>query len=297
MTESALPSPADTAARIVDAEPARAAESAATARSDRARSKAYRSRFIVIYFALAGVLGAGLGALVVLTLGDSNDAGSVKPTAAASQFTPSTAGELGAMELAEQVQRNYRLGNGSELVSIVASRNTIQDGNLGVLRVRYQVVQPGDALGDKDSDLVVPGSAIQYSLCGSGAGCTIPGARSVERGALVRQAGLELAVRTFQHDPDVDNVAVFLGPVAPPQGWEGYAMVFNRALVERNDPGLISAPIVATIPRAGKRIAPRQLTEKQVKQIDQRTRSYVYAFRYQLIGGREAVLQLQPSKS
>lgn len=297
MTESALPPPIDAAARIIDAEPARAAESSATARSDRARSKAYRSRFIVIYFALAGVLGAGLGALIFLTIDGSGDGGSAKPTAAASQFAPSTTGELGAIELAEQVQRHYRLGNGNELVNIVASRNTIQDGNLGVLRVRYQVVQPGDALGDKDSDLVVPGSAIQYSFCGSGAACTIPGARSVARGAVVRQAGLELAVRTFQHDPDVDNVAVFLGPVAPPQGWEGYAMVFNRALVERNDPSLISAPVASTIPRAGKKIVPAQLTKKQVEQIDRLTRSYVYAFRYQLIGGREAVLQLQPSKS
>lgn len=293
MSEATTPPVVGGALGFIEAEPAQPIGQAERAsRTDRARSAAYRSRFVIIYFALALVAVAGAGALIVTLL--KSDKVPAKP--AASQFTPSRVGELGAVELAENVQRKYRRSTGEELVGVVASRNTIQDGSLGLIRVRYQYVQPFDSSADRDSKVVAPESAIQYSLCGTSASCTIPGAASPIRFAMLRREGLELAVRTFQSDGNVDNVTVFLRPVESPQGWEGYALVFDRAELNRAEPTLLSRSLRETLPGPTKTITPIQLKQTQVAHIEKLTRPYLYLFRYQLLGGRDALMQLQPAK-
>jgi hypothetical protein len=288
-------SAADATQGFIEAEPAQAVnQPKGDSRADRARSAAYHKRFVVMYVCLALIAGIGVGALVVSLT--SSDTAPTKTAATAAQFTPSQAGELGAVQLAEDVQRKYRNTNGDELVGVVASRNTLQDGNLGLIRVRYQYIQPFDSSANGDSKVVTPTSAIQYSLCGTNAQCAIPGKASTTRFALLRRQGLELALRTFQNDSSVDNVSVFLRPVAPQQGWEGYALVFDRAELNRAEPGLIEQPLPATLPGAGKTIAPDQLQNSQISQIEKLTRPYLYQFRYQLLGGRDALMQLQPAK-
>ena len=261
-------------------------------RAERARHSAYRGRFILVYFGLALVLGSAVGALVVgLT---SSDTKTTKPEARA--FTPETSGEPGAIDLAANVQRTYRLADGAPLVEILASRNTLQDGNLGYLRVRYQVIEPADQEKSRDSQIIRANDAIQFSLCGHGAACAIPGTASVARAALIRRQGLELALRTLTDDSRVDNVVVFLRPVPPPQGsaFEGYVLMFSRGLINRNDPALLTRPLGVTLPGLGSKITPAQLTQDQILQIDELTRPYLYLFRYQLIGGHDAVMDLQP---
>jgi len=210
--------------RLVDAplaKPAQPTES--MPREERARLSGYRRRFGIVYVLLALATGVAVGALIVEALRDPAPSESL-PTGTA-QAGPSEPGELGAMQIADQVQRNYRLPNGDELVNVVASRNTLQDGNLGYLRVGYQVIRPGDGFKDKDSLLVQPEDAIQYSLCGAGQSCAIPGTASTDRGILVRRMGLELALRTLKFDPSVDNVTVFLGPIPPPAGVDGVVLI------------------------------------------------------------------------
>ena len=262
-------------------------------RSERGRRSAYRNRFVAVYFGLAIVLGTAVGALAVALR--SPDATTAKP--AKPVFRPATSGELGATDLASNVQRNYRRVGGAALVDIVATRNTLQNGNLGLLRVRYQVVQPVDSAKDRDSRLVVPTDALQYSLCGTDAQCAIPGTPSVARLALLRREGLELAIRSFQNDPKVDNVVVFVGPVPPPQGssFEGYALMFSRGSIEHDDPALLTRPLATTLPGAGSKITANQLTQDQVVRIGELTRPYLYLYRYQLLGGRDAAMYLQPA--
>ena len=288
--------PGDDHARFVEADPAQPVATDAeegASRSDRARRTAYHSRFVAVYVALALVVGIGAGALVISLL--KADPEPAAPVATA--FTPSRAGELGAVELAEDVQRKYRRQNGQELVGVVASRNTLQDGNLGLIRVRYQYIQPADSGADSDSKIVAPDSAIQYSLCGTSVACAIPGAASPTRFALLRRQGLELAIRTFQNDSSVDNVAVFLRPVEPSAGWEGYALVFDRAVLNRNEPGLLTHSLGETLPGKAKTITPAALKAPQITRIEKLTRPYLYLFRYQLLGGRDALMQLQPAKA
>lgn len=283
---------------FVDAEPAEPVgnetQENAVSRADRARNAGYRSRFVALYVGLGLVAVVGVGAFVVSIVKD--DAATSTPVA--SQFTPSRVGELGAVELAENVQRKYRLATGDELVGVVASRNTLQDGNLGLIRVRYQLVQPLDSASEKDSKVITPRDAIQFSLCGTGTACAIPGKASAARFALLKREALELAIRTFQNDSSVDNVSVFLRPVPPTDAsFEGYTLMFDRAELNRNEPGLISRPLRETLPGAKKTITTAELRPAHLKQIDSLTRSYLYQYRYQLLGGRDALMQLQPAKS
>jgi hypothetical protein len=279
--------------RLVDAplaKPAQPTES--MPREERARLSGYRRRFGIVYVLLALATGVAVGALIVEALRDPAPSESL-PTGTA-QAGPSEPGELGAMQIADQVQRNYRLPNGDEFVNVVASRNTLQDGNLGYLRVGYQVIRPGDGFKDKDSLLVQPEDAIQYSLCGAGQSCAIPGTASTDRGILVRRMGLELALRTLKFDPSVDNVTVFLGPIPPPAGVDGVVMMFRRNVLEKQNPGLFSQPLSRILPGSGSLIQPSQMPSAVARRVDQLTRSNLYYGVYQLIGGRDALLQLQP---
>ena len=279
--------------RLVDAPLAKPADpSEPVPREERARLSGYRRRFGIVYVVLALVTGVAVGALIVEALKDP------APTEAtpkgAAQFRPSEPGELGAMQIADQVQRNYRLPNGDELVNVVASRNTLQDGNLGYLHVRYQIIRPADGTKDKDSVLVIPDDAIQYSLCGGGRSCAIPGTASADRGLLVRRMGLELALRTMKFDPSVDNVTVFLGPIPPPAGVDAVLLMFRRNVIENANPGLLSQPLSKILPRSESRIEPGQMPSDVARRVDQLTRSNLYYGVYQLVGGRDALLQLQP---
>lgn len=277
--------------RLVDAPLAKPAAEDKTPREERARLSGYRKRFGLVYVALALVTGIAVGALIVVALRTDTPAQTAAPKTA--RFSPTEPGELGAMQIAELVQRNYRLPNGDELVNVVASRNTLQDGNLGYLHVRYQIIRPGDGFKNKDSLLVQPDDAIQYSLCGVGPSCAIPGTATADRGLLVRRMGLELALRTLKFDPSVDNVSVFLRPM-PADGSDGVVLVYRRSILENLNPGLLSQPLERTLPGAGSIIQPGQMRADVARRVDQLTRSNLYYGVYQLIGGRDALLQLQP---
>lgn len=261
-------------------------------RADRARHSAYRSRFVLIYFALAIVLGSAVGALAI-TLRSSSSS-KAKPQAPV--FNPSANGEIAAMALAANVQRRYRTADGKALVDVIASRNTLQNGDLGYLRVRFQVVQPLDAQNGRDSQVLRTNDAIQYSLCGTGAQCAIAGTPTPAHAGLLQREALELALRTLGNDAHVDNVSVFIRPVPPPQGssFEGYVYVFNRGLITKNDPSLLSQPLQETLPGAGSTLTPAQMDQDQILRIEELTRPYLYLFRYQVIGGRDAAIDLQP---
>jgi hypothetical protein len=260
-------------------------------RKDKARRSGYRGRFVLVYFGLAIVVGVAIGALVVvLASPEKHDA---KP---AQIYTPSIRGEVGAIELANNVQRTYRGAGDTPFVDVVATRNTLQDGNLGLLRVRYQVIQPADAAKDRDSRILAPDDAIQYSLCGSDTNCSIPGTATQLRGALLRREALELAVRTFQNDQSVDNVVVFLRPFQPPDGsgYEGYALMLNRNLLMHDDPGLLTRPIESTLPGIGTKMTQERMTTSSARRVEELTKPHLYLYRYQLIGGRDALMELQP---
>jgi hypothetical protein len=98
----------------------------------------------------------------------------------------------------------------------------------------------------------------------------------------------------MKFDPSVDNVTVFLGPIPPPAGVDGVVMMFRRNVLEKQNPGLFSQPLSRILPGSGSLIQPSQMPSAVARRVDQLTRSNLYYGVYQLIGGRDALLQLQP---
>ena len=283
----------DTASRAatVEAEPARPFGGlGAPSRAERARNDGYRLRFVLVYFLLAIVAGAAVGAFAVIL---SRPSATKAPRAGAA--VPSAGGELGVMELATNVARNYRLETGAEFVDVVASRNTVQNG-LNTLRVRFQLIQPSDALQTGDSRIMSPTNAFQYSLCGAANECAVPGGASALNGAFLSREALELAIRTFQGNKSVDNVVTFLRPLPVPQGKtaEGFVLMFDRRSIMRDDPALIARDISATLPGAGSTLTPSGINTAEIQRIEELIRPYLFLYRYQLIGGHDAVMQLEP---
>ena len=74
----------------------------------------------------------------------------------------------------------------------------------------------------------------------------------------------------------------------------GVVLVFRRDVLERQNPGLLTQPLERTLPGAGSSIQPGQMRQDVARRVDQLTRPHLYYGIYQLIGGRDALLQLQP---
>ena len=105
---------------------------------------------------------------------------------------------------------------------------------------------------------------------------------------------LELALRTLQHDPKIQNVTVFLRPIAPPPNTDGYVLVFRRDALQKSDPEVLIKPLEEIIPGVGSQILPATMTRIQQRRVEELTRPNLYVGVYQLIGGRDVLLQLQP---
>ncbi|MGH3126650.1 MAG: hypothetical protein ACRDPX_01895 [Gaiellaceae bacterium] len=178
-------------------------------RADRARRFAYRSRFAAIYVALAIVAGVGIGTLLVLV-----GRGSPAPAPAWSAFEPTGSAEQRAAQIADHVSGQYRLPTGDALVSI-----TYQGPPIGTLdgttvqAVRAVAVRPDTTGGRADASDIATIDArntVQYTLCGLGRNCAIPGKASDERGQLLRRQALELALYSFHYVDGVDSTLILL---------------------------------------------------------------------------------------
>jgi hypothetical protein len=268
-------------------EPVNAPEPRPTA--DRHGLTPYRSRFGVLYLALAVIAGIAVGGLIV-SLGRGEQSQNTTPTKL-DVIKANDRGEIGAQGLAEEVQRRYTLGPNEPLVNVVASRNTLQDGQLNTFRVRYQLVRDQDATFGEDSRLIVLDNAIQYSLCGAARACAIPGQASADRLTLLRRMGLELALRTMRMDSRIGNVAIFLRPVPPPDNTDGYVMMFERSRLEA---GWLKDPLAKVLPGGDRPLRPGALTLSESQRIDKATRRHLYIGVYQFVGGRDPLLQLVP---
>ena len=113
--------------------------------------------------ALALVLGSAVGALVVGLRSSS----STKAKPQAPVFNPRPAASSARSTSPPTSSARYRLADGEALVDVLASRNTLQDGNLGLSAgslTRWS--QPLDAQNGRDSQVLRTNDAIQYSLCG-----------------------------------------------------------------------------------------------------------------------------------
>ena len=141
----------------------------APTRRDRARKSSYRLRFGIIYLALAAIVGAGVGAFVVLATR------SAPPEAAAwSSWEPTGSRLARVRQIADRIPKAYKQGNGEQLTVTQASQLAVPNPSAsGDTPVASIFVSPDASRGraeEFDINTYSGADAIAYGLCGLGAG-------------------------------------------------------------------------------------------------------------------------------
>jgi hypothetical protein len=199
----------------------------------------HQRRFGLAYLLLAIGVGVAVGLGIVL-IGRGSSSHTASGSAA---FTPQQQGELGAREIAAHVGHEYRLPNGSDLVGVIGQRPSYQN-----VAMHDNLVRPSDAQNPKDvADLPI-GNGIMFLLCGLGQNCSISGSPSPARTLLIEQEVLELALRTFKNDSDVQTVTALMPPTAAqPSRSQNIVAFFRRQDVAP----LLGRPLSSTFTRRG----------------------------------------------
>jgi hypothetical protein len=163
----------------------------------------FRSRFGFLFGVLGGLALCAAGALVLLLASDRNTGPQLAENWSAWQPETTRMAD-GALEIAEHVGAQYRLGGGGQLVQITTTPLELQGEEIGV------AVRPkGSALE------MLEGAGLLYILDGLGPNGTVAtGAPSKKRGRLLRREALELALYSFRYLEDVTMVAVLIPQAA-----------------------------------------------------------------------------------
>jgi hypothetical protein len=200
-SEVSLPAAAST--ELVQAQPVAAAE--APTRQEPARVGNYRRRFGIVYFFLAVVSGAAVGAFLVLV-----ERPPAPKSEAWSAWRPSGNETARILQIADRVPQGYRLGDGSALAvahpsSPTAVSSTDQSVSVPVSQI---TVLP------KLSNVATTGS-LQIALCGLGSNCAIAsGKPSTARYELLRREAVELALYTFKYVNSTSSITVLMPPAS-----------------------------------------------------------------------------------
>lgn len=289
MAEDVTPSAASEAAAL----PAQRGQAASSpvrvpSRSERARSSVYRLRFAIVYVVLAAIVGAGVGAFVVL-LTRPDDA----PAAEWSAWQPAEDASEAAKtkQIADHVSTAYRLPSGNQLAVAVVGPPQFSAAESGSIQVSAVAVRPDTSRGQAEEDDIKihdASNTLMIQLCGLGERCSISeGEPSAERHALLRREALELSLYTFKYVEDVDSVVVFLPP-RPDE--ETGTSVFLREQDVREE---LRRPLAATLsvkttPALG------QIPPKEEAAVDRITLDRVYGYGVTQAQDGSAILILEP---
>jgi hypothetical protein len=255
--------------------------------SDRRAARPYRRRFAVIYALLALVLGAGIGALVVLLA--KPDA---VPTPAWSSWEPTGSSNARVKQIADHVAKEYRQ-QGQQMVVALGGPPTVTAGGdtTSPIPIAAIAVRPDTSTGkaeESDIKIVDAKTSMQYVLCGLGDGCALSqGPPTEARHMLLRRQALELALFTFKYVDGVDSVTIFL---PPPPGSQSQA---TAVFLERKDVGPeLSKPLTQTLSPITP--SPGTIKPAELQTLNRITRSRLYQFQYTQAQDLSAVLVLDP---
>jgi hypothetical protein len=248
-----------------------------------------RRRFGVAYLALAAIVGAAVGLVVVLATRDDGH----QQTQVWSSWAPHTTGTLGAREIARHVSTQYHLENGSLFTSVVAGPMEIESSQ-GPIPVSAILISSGKAgVRQERIDIAFPEAGVFYQLVGSGQNRSIPGQATLSRGQLVRREALELALYTFHYMPQADYVLAFM---PPPAGVSPQSPLFNRAVLLPRD-GLgqeLRMPLKAALPPGEVKMTPSRLTSAQANAIEAITAGRVFRYDFQQAADQSVLVVLSP---
>jgi hypothetical protein len=257
-------------------------------RAERARRTAYRSRFAIIYLALAALAGAALGTAVVLV-----GRGSPAPAPSWSQWQPEGSAERRAAQIADRVSSSYRLTESAPLATAIAGPPSAPTADGSLLRMRAIIVRPQVSRGQQEADdnkAYDARGSMMYLLC-SGVGSTC--SYSAETGtpavyALLRRQALELSLYTFEYVDGVDTVVVVLPSREGQQ--LGNAVFLERSDVRRE----LSRPLAETLsapttPDVG------AIPAEELRTIDRITRPRLYTYQYDAAADGSPIMILTPA--
>jgi hypothetical protein len=199
MAEDVTPSAASGSAALQPSLAGGAADRLPT-RSERARSSMYRMRFAIVYVVLAAIVGAGVGAFVVLVTRPDE-----APSAAWSSWQPDgDASEAAqAKQIADHVSSAYRLPSGNQLAVAIVGPPQFSASDQGSIQVSAVAIRPDTSRGQaEESDIEIheASKSLMIELCGLGERCSIgEGEPSAERHQLLRREALELSLYTFKY--------------------------------------------------------------------------------------------------
>ena len=239
-----------------------------------------RRRFSLAYLALAALLGAAIGSLVVFV-----ERPAPKPPPPWSRWQPNEASRVARQqEIASHVGSQYHL-NGKPLVHVV-----VRDPNAAPTPIRDVAVartldpkQRSDVLAVVDS-----AKTAMYILCGDGPRCSIKeGKPSVARGAVLRREALELALYSFRYLDNTESVVAFF----PPRKGQDLNHVYFFAKPDFK--AQLKTPLRVTLPQS-KLHVPGGLPQHERRTVDALTVPRQFRFALRRDQGGANVLVLAP---
>jgi hypothetical protein len=274
---------------FIEAEPAQPiGQSKATTRADRARGRGYRSRFVIVYGALAVIVGLAVAALGVLVTRPE-----ATPAPRWSAWQPTGSDSAKAKQIADHVSTTYRQANGQQMTTALVGPPTVSAASTagGDIPVRAIAVRPDTSTGKKEeSDIAIINAqnSLMFLLCGLGQNCSIIGGKpSVARHALLRREALELALYTFKYVPSIDSISVFLPPP------KGAATKPTSVFVRKGDlRAELSKPLTKTVGAQTPTVG--TMTKPELATVNRITSPRLYSYEYQQAQDGSAVLVYDP---
>jgi hypothetical protein len=266
VTPGAVPSTevSATAAASTELEPVQPPASAAS-RTERTRSDGYRRRFGIVYFFLAVISGAAVGAFIVSVSRPR------PPQAAAwSAWHPTGNATARILQISDRVPQSYRLTNGDALAVAHASSPTAVSTTNQSVSVPVSQITVLPKLSTVDTS-----GTLQISLCGLGTDCTIAsGKASTARYELLRREALELALYTFKYVRPISSITVIMPPAANSKVKRPIAIFLPRTDVQT----LLSRPLADTLSARTPGIGRMRSSEEALVNAITSPRTYAYNF-------------------
>jgi hypothetical protein len=229
-----------------------------------ARGLGTRGRFALAYLALGAVVGIGVGSFLVLLQREGP-----QPPPPWSSWKPSAiTRELRVLEIARHVGASYHLASGDQLAAVeVGGPTRDQKVRAIVVPTKPEPKTLADFQPYDESKSTV------FTLCGSGANCTLPaGGASAASDTVLRREALELALYTLEYARPVDNVLVFVPP-AP-----GEKKVKSTLFFHRDDlSGNLHKPLRKTLPQRRPPL-PGEIATREQQTVEALTGTSLYSY-------------------